>query len=158
MTDRFRQLLIIGGIFQPFLLGLEYIDVILDIFDVKTINMNTFSWSLYLLYWAFLLSACVLFLFPMSQTNKYIYEKCPKTFIFLACIGWVPYISIPVNFMMAHFKEGVPEEYYDFIISYLSFYEFSIGASFILALILLIRKIDDEHKTKTAKKRYKNNY
>ena len=146
MGDRIRQLLIVGGVFQPFLLGFE------------SVHYSGSSWAVYILYLMFLFISMVLFIFPMRRFNNKIIEKHKKLYTFLSCIGWVPYMSIPINVSIASFEGGLPEKWFDFIVSYLSFYELAIMCSFVLAIILLIRQMYDEYRTKKAKKRYKNLY
>lgn len=158
MEERLKQLLIIGGMFQPFLLGFEYIDFIFDIFGIKNVNMTIVSWSVWISYVAFLLFSVMFFIFPMKKFNKTLTDKYPKTFLFLACIGWVPYVSVPLNFLVAYFDKGLPDEWFDFVMSYMSFYEFCINCSFILAAVVIIRKFYNEYREKNAQSRYKNTY
>ena len=146
MQNRIRQCLIIGGIFQPFLLFFEYF------------KYSGSSWAVYILYLLFLFISCVLFIFPMTETNADFVKNNPKTYTFLSWIGWVPYVSIPLNFKIATFTHGIPENWYNFVVTYIEIYEFSIPASFVLAIIMVIRKAHDERGIKKAKKRYKNIY
>ena len=158
MEDRLKQLLIVGGMFQPFLLGFEYMDTLLNFFGIDAINVTIASWAVWLLYLMFLLSSAMLFIFPMRKVNKYLIDKHTKTYLALACIGWVPYVSVPLNFMVSYFNNVVPQEWFGFILAYLSFYEICIHFSFLLAIIVVIRKMYDEQLAAKAKKRYKNSY
>ena len=158
MKDRIKQLLIVGGIFQPFLLGFEYIDVLFKLFRINFTNLTIISWAVWIVYLIFLLSSVMSFIFPMRKYNKVLSRKYPKTFLFLFCIGWVPYVSIPLNFLVSYFDDGLPNEWFDFVLSYLSFYEFCINCSFLVAAILIMRKVYIEYRVKHAKKRYKNIY
>ena len=141
MEDRLRQLLIIGGVFQPFLLLFEYLEY------------EGSLWAVSILYNVYLIVSFFLFLFPMYSFNKIFMHKHPLLYTFFIYIGWVPCLSIPLNIGIATFKNGIPLEYFNYVVTYISLYEIALSLSFLLAFCMVIRRAYIDYREKNAKKR-----
>lgn len=162
MKDRIIQLMIIGGIYLPISLLFTYLPNLSIIKDIPQVNhyfqTASFAWTRYLIFILFLFLTVVLFLFPTSKFNKEFVKDFPKSYTFLASIGWVPYFALPLTVFTEYFKDGVPEEYYDKLVLYSQVYEYAVPGSFLLAVFLVWRKSVAEENEKETKSRYKNRY
>ena len=93
----------------------------------------------------------------MKNFNKEFIKDFPKSYSFLACIGWLPYFALPLTILTERYKEGVPEELFNKIVFYSTAYEYLFPAAFLLAFIVVFIKAGEENKEKGAKS-YKKRY